>query len=795
CKIPDILLKEVSNSIEKLGANNFYAIRSSATSEDLPFFSFAGQQDTYLNVKGIDNIICYIVSCFSSIYTDRAILYRLKNNISNENVLMAVVIQKMVFPAVSGIMFTADPVTSSRNIISIDASFGLGEALVSGIVSSDIYKFNKRQNKIESITINEKKLAIIPNEDGGTNKIENSSEKSKSQALSNDDIIKLSKIGISIEEHYGYPQDIEWCIEKDEIYIVQSRNITSLYPIPETKDENPHIYISVNHVQVMTDPISPLGMEIFPNILNPIKEDRYIGESFFIKPAGGWLYLDFNKVLRFKIIGKKFPMFLENVDSLMAKSIEEALKQDELKEIVGYKFISPKFIIKHAIPAMFKIVCSLLFKETKDYNKKMLEAIAEKEKFTLDKINTAKTNLEKLNLICELGSFLDLVEKKMVPYVAPGVLSMILLKNIEKKTLGTFKYTLEVSKGLVGNVTTEMGLQVGDLADLVRKSDVLIKEFENEDYRSLNSRIKELNGFEEFKEKYFSFLERYGSRCSGEIDVAREKWIENPAQIAKIIISTVKTSKEGIHRIEYEKAIKKALESSHEFIEVLKTKTSKINVKIAKRLIKVLRDCLPLREHHKLVMARLFYDFKIILLSLGNEMVSKGFLESANDIFYLRIFEIRDYLIENKTMIEIVEKRKEDYAHYAKLNMPKVMTQDGEEIKYSYDLKNLPKNAIIGTPVSSGVVEGIAKVILDPTKDSLNKGEILIAPFTDPAWTTFFVNAAGLVMEVGGLLTHGTVVAREYGIPAVVNVQNATKIIKTGQKIRLDGNTGIITII
>ncbi len=797
CRIPEILVKEILKYIDKLDTNNFYAIRSSATLEDLPFASFAGQQDTYLNIKGVENILYSIKKCFSSLYTDRAILYRLKNNIDDEKVFMSVVIQKMVNTSVSGIMFTADPVNFNRNVISIDASFGLGEALVSGLVSCDIYKFNKRQNKIESKIINEKKLAIMPNKNGSTDKVEITDEKSKLQALEDEDIIKLSKLGMDIEKHYGSPQDIEWCIEKDKIYIVQSRNITSLceIPNPEPTDGKPHVYISINHIQVMTDLISPLGMEIFINMINPNKEGRLNGECFFVKSSGGRLYMDLNNILRFKIIGKRFPYILENVDSLMSKSVLEVLKRDEFKKIVGYKFISPEFMIKHAIPAGFKVINSLFFKDTKDYGKNLLKYIEQKEKNTLNKISLAKSNLERLNLICEFGNILDMLEEKMVPCVAPGIISIIILRQIENKYFKTSKYILEISKGLVGNVTTEMSLSVGDLADLVRKSDVLIKEFESENYKTLNARIKQLEGFKEFKEKYFSFLERYGSRASCEIDIAREKWIENPAQLVKTIMSTVKTSKEGLHREEYEKTMKKALENSHEFIKLLENKAGKIKTRLVKRLIKVMRDCLPLREHHKLLMIRLFYDFKLIFIDIGKEMVLKGHLTEERDIFYLKIFEIRDYLNENKSMIERVKKIKEDYDHYNKLSIPKVMTSDGEEIKFSIDKKNLPKNSIVGVPVSSGVVEGIAKVIIDPTKDSVNKGEILVAPFTDPGWTPFFVNAKGLIMEVGGLLTHGTVVAREYGIPAVVNVADATKIIKTGDKIKLDGDTGVVTII
>jgi len=176
-------------------------------------------------------------------------------------------------------------------------------------------------------------------------------------------------------------------------------------------------------------------------------------------------------------------------------------------------------------------------------------------------------------------------------------------------------------------------------------------------------------------------------------------------------------------------------------------------------------------------------------------MVQKDQLIEEHDIFYVGFWELYGAVKNNKSLKELVQQRKEEYQHYEKINPPRVITSDGEEIKAGYNPENMPKGALQGIPVSAGVIEGIAKVITDLTKDSINKGEILVAPFTDPGWTPLFINAAGLVMEIGGLLTHGTVVAREYGIPAVVGVADVTKKIKTGQRIRVDGNTGFVLII
>lgn len=340
-----------------------------------------------------------------------------------------------------------------------------------------------------------------------------------------------------------------------------------------------------------------------------------------------------------------------------------------------------------------------------------------------------------------------------------------------------------------------MGLLTGDLADMIRNSPGLVAEFENEDYMTLVSRINKLKSNQEFKQKFNEFINRYGVRAPGEMDIARDRWVENPEPLIKSILATIKTSKEGEHRREYWKTIDKAESAAEEFIKEVEAGKRKLQAKIVRRLIKVLRYTMPLREHHKFLLMRLFMIFKNTLLCEAKILIEKGQLVEERDIFYVSFSELYKAIENNESLIELVEQRKEEYEHYRKLNSPRVMTSEGEEIKGGYKTKNLPEGAFAGTPVSSGVIEGIAKVVTDPAKASLDKGEILVAPATDPGWTPLFINAAGLVMEVGGLLTHGAVITREYGIPSVVDVSGTTEKIKTGQRIKVDGNAGYVMII
>lgn len=260
-EIPSDVVKAVAYQLSRFGEEHAYAVRSSATAEDLPHASFAGQQDTYLNITGVDAILQHISKCWASLFTDRAVIYRMQNGFDHSQVYLSVIIQRMVFPQASGILFTADPMTGNRKLLSIDAGFGLGEALVSGLVSADCYKVQDGQ--IVDKRIETKKLAIYGRKEGGTETQEIALDQQKIQTLTDEQILQLARIGRQIEAHFGQPQDIEWCLDRDTFYIVQSRPITTLYPVPEANDQENHVYISVGHQQMMTDPIKPLGLSFF----------------------------------------------------------------------------------------------------------------------------------------------------------------------------------------------------------------------------------------------------------------------------------------------------------------------------------------------------------------------------------------------------------------------------------------------------------------------------------------------------------------------------------------------------
>ena len=300
--LPPRIVAAVKESWQEAGIENAYAVRSSATAEDLPDASFAGQQDTYLNIQGEEDLLDAVRRCWVSLFTNRAILYRVQNNFSHRDVQLSVVVQKMILSDTSGILFTADPLTEHRHTLTIDASFGLGEALVSGLVSPDAYRVDKRTMTIIECQISEKEVAIFPEKDGGTRQETLDVDKRKQATLTDDQILSLAEMGTQIESHYGTPQDIEWAISEGEIYLLQARPITSLYPIDGLKspDDSLHVFFSMGHQQNMTRAMSPLSLSTFQNFI-PLglrSDDETIT---FLRFSGGRLFIDLTQALRHPI--------------------------------------------------------------------------------------------------------------------------------------------------------------------------------------------------------------------------------------------------------------------------------------------------------------------------------------------------------------------------------------------------------------------------------------------------------------------------------------------------------------
>lgn len=776
-EIPVDVVESVAHYLSHFGDEHAYAVRSSATAEDLPYASFAGQQDTYLNVIGKENILQHIKKCWASLFTDRAVIYRMQNGFDHNQVSICVVVQKMVFPEASGILFTADPITSNRKVLSIDASFGLGEALVSGLVSADNYKV--KEDEIVEKVIATKKLAIYGRKEGGTETKKISPNQQKVQTLTEQQILQLARIGRQIEAYFGCPQDIEWCLVDDTIYIVQSRPITTLYPIPEVNDGENHVYVSVGHQQMMTDPLKPLGMSLF--------QLTSFGPRF---QAGGRLFVD------------------------VAQRLASPASREFLLNTIG----ESEPLIKDALMAVIERdnFIKLLPDDEKENSKRMPPAgsqpqIENDPVIVTDLIKNSEASIEELKQNIQMKSGSDVLSfilediqqlKKILFHpqsmavIMAGMNALSWINEKIEQWLGEKNAADVLSQSVQHNITSEMGLALLDVADVIRPYPEVIAYLQHvEDDRFLDELIQ-FKGGEKVRDAIDAFLNKYGMRCSGEIDITKTRWSEQPATIIPMILNHIRDFEYGASKRKFEEGLQEALKKEAELLERLQhLPDGEQKVEETKRMICNLRNFIGYREYPKYGMIHRYFIYKQALLKEAEKLVKNNVLDEIEDIYYLTFEELHEVVRANKLDYKIIHKQKNAYKLYEKLTPPRVITSDGEIITGKYKRENLPAEAIVGLPVSSGVVEGRARVILNMEDANLEDGDILVTAFTDPGWTPLFVSIKGLVTEVGGLMTHGAVIAREYGLPAVVGVENATKLIKDGQRIRVHGTEGYIEVL
>jgi rifampicin phosphotransferase len=768
--IPKDIAEEIAGYLTETDA---YAVRSSATAEDLPAASFAGQQDTYLNIIGKDAIMQHISKCWASLFTERAVTYRIQNGFDHHKVHLSVVVQKMVFPQAAGILFTADPVTGNRKVLSIDASFGLGEALVSGIVNADNYKV--RNGEIIDKKISTKKLAIYAVKDGGTKEQEISSEQQNIQPLTDKQILQLAETGRKIEAHFGSPQDIEWCLAEDTFYIVQSRPITTLYPIPEANDQENHVYVSVGHNQMMTDAMKPLGLSFFL-LLTPAP----------MRTAGGRLFIDITAMLA-SPASREIVMnqTLGKSDPLIKDALATIIERGDFIKLLPETGAARSFT---GLPPQLEndpsIVSDLIRRD---------QALAG----TLKQSIQTKSGPELLDFILE-----DIQQRKLnvnpqsLEVIMTGVNASAWINEKMNEWLGEKNAADTLAQSAPNNVTSEMGLALMDVADVIRPYPEVIDFLQHAKDDTFLDELVKFEGGRETQDAIHAFLNKYGMRCAGEIDITKTRWSEKPSILVHMILSNIRNFEPGASQQKFEQGRQEALKKEQELLERLRQlPDGEQKAAEAKQKIDQIRNFIGYREYPKYGIVNRYFVYKQALLKEAEKLVQAGAIREKEDIYYLSFEELREVVVTYALDHQIISQRKEAFKIYEKLTPPRVITSDGEIITGRYNLENLPAGAIAGLAVSAGLTEGRARVILNMEDADLEDGDILVTTFTDPSWTPLFVSIKGLITEVGGLMTHGAVICREYGLPAVVGVENATKLIKDGQRIRVNGTDGYIEIL
>jgi len=778
--VPDDITDEVTRRLFLYGEKHAYAVRSSATAEDLPTASFAGQQDTYLNIMGKEEILKHISKCWASLFTERAVIYRLQNGFDHRKVLLSVVVQKMIFPRAAGIMFTADPVTSNRKVLSIDAGFGLGEALVAGLVNPDTYKV--RHGTVIEKKISTKKLAIHAVKGGGTKEQEVEPERQNRQVLTDEQISRLEHLGRKIEEHFARPQDIEWCLADDTFYIVQSRPITTLFPIPEANDQENHVYISVGHQQMMINPMKPLGISLFQ--LTAARPMLKAGGRLFVdvtrqlaSPGGRDMLLD--------VMRQHDPLMHDALLALIERGdFLPALQDDQEVQSPGAR--DGASADSQAQPEDYPAIVSGLIRS----NQASIEGL----KRTIQ----TKSGPDLFDCILE-----DIQQLKKILFDPQSVRMIMAAMNASSWINGKLQVWLgernaadRLSQSVPNNITSEMGLALLDVADVIRPYPEVIDYLHQVRDDRFLADIVRFPGGRETRDAIQAYLDTYGMRCVGEIDITKPRWSEKPTTLVPLILGNIKNFEPGARARKFAQGLREALTKEQEVLARLKhLPDGEHKAEETKRMISLVRNLSGYREYPKYGIVQRYFVYKQALLREAEHLVQAKVIHEREDIYYLTFAELHEVVRTNKLDYQIISERKDEHGFYDELTPPRVITSDGEIIAGEYKRENIPDGAIVGLPVSSGTVEGRARVILNMEDTDLEEGDILVTPYTDPSWTPLFVSIKGLVTEVGGLMTHGAVIAREYGVPAVVGVENATNLIKDGQRIRVHGTEGYVEIL
>src|SRR5687767_10813715 len=770
--IPVDLAAAITRPLARLGEQAAYAVRSSATAEDSPTASFAGQQDTYLNVVGPAAILQHVSRCWASLFIERAVTYRLRNGLDHRKVHTAVVVQRMVFPQAAGILFTADPITGNRRVASVEASFGLGEALVSGLVNADVYKV--RDGEVVARAIAVKQRAVHASPTGGTREQTVDPQRQEQPALTDAQVVRLAQLGRRIEAHFGRPQDIEWCLVDDDFQIVQSRPITTLFPIPESGDRENHVYVSVGHQQMMTDAMKPLGLSLWQ-----LTAGRPMYE------AGGRLFVDVTRDLAspasraglLEVLGKSDPLIRDALQTILERGAFIRSLPDEGPGGAGG---APAPI--EADPA---IVAELIGRSQASIAALKRDIPTKSGSALLDFI---LADIQELRRI--------MFDPQSHQVILAAMEATWWLNEQLQAWLGEKNAADTLTQSVPHNVTSEMGLALLDVADVIRPHPGVVAFLQHVEDEGFLDEMAKLAGGREARDAIRAYLDKYGMRCVGEIDITRPRWSERPTTLVPLILGNVENFEPGAGKRRFEQGRQEAWKKEQELLERLRAlPDGERKAEEAKRMIDRVRTFIGYREYPKYGMVSRYFVYKQALLEEAERLVQANVVRDKEDIFYLTFQELHDVVRTNQVDDQLIRQRKDAFRSYQALTPPRVLTSDGEVIAGAYRRDDLPAGALVGLPVSAGTIEGPARVILDMAEADLEAGDILVTAYTDPSWTPLFVAIKGLVTEVGGLMTHGAVIAREYGLPAVVGVEHATRLIRDGQRIRVHGTDGYVEIL
>ncbi|MBP1905951.1 pyruvate,water dikinase [Paenibacillus turicensis] len=743
-QLPPELEQEIAQCYASLGQKKRVAVRSSATAEDLPEASFAGQQETYLNVLGETELFIAIKKCFASLYSIRAVSYRKQTNFDTANVLLAVVIQEMVESEVSGVLFTADPINQNRDQMMLNAAWGLGEAIVSGKVTPDIYIYNKRKHRLSSKTLGKKELLIVYGK-SGIQEITTTTEQKKQFCLTQKQANELFELGLKIEKYYGFPQDIEWAICKDTLYILQSRPITTLNstkPQPSILTKSQMAVLN-NWIEHFPTPLYPLDVEpcdIVDKAKSKVLQDLGISIDGGLRMNDeGIISFSTDRVhLRFKIV--KIPFLLH---SFINYNINSSITNNEFQNITNE-----------------------------------LESIA----------STDITQLSITALVEQLQHIMMLSEKIAYIRFRYNIFPSVVVSKLLQRTLHKIDKNLN-EYDLLSNLqykTWEMNAALSKLTSYIQDNAELEAFITNQEVIE-NEHITAIQiSYPSFWVQLQQFLHEFGWKSNGSYyafsSVSWNEDITSLFSLTKIVMQS-----------------DKYVSSNNKYNEIVSMIEKRYSTKKSAKLLKKIETIRAYHIHREqsLYLIEMCYGLARKMVFRLTTLLPHIF-EQPNHILFLTLAEV--YALpsnihnENKSN-NINNSQNNNYVHKIKqtIQLRKTNRPQNETLwnSLSYCRKLEDENTLTGISGNRGITQGQVKKILSIQQfDKMQQGDILVCRYTDPSWTPLFVLAGAVVSDTGGPLSHSAIVAREYNIPAVLGCGNATELLQDGDKIIVDGDTG-----
>lgn len=797
----------IQESLQLIGADAVVSVRSSAADEDSLSHSFAGQLSSFLYVQGFEDISKFVKECWASAYSARGLSYRSENNISLTGISVAVILQKMIDPDKSGVLFTADPVEKKSTQFVVSSVYGVGEGLVSGALDADSFWLSFEEGKLIKQEIVEKTEMMKKSLSGHTQLLPVPSENIQCASLNSKELQDLWSLGRRIHDLYHRAQDIEWAISQGKVWILQARPVTT---IQNDLNGYPNLWDNSNIIESYGGLTSPLSFSFalrnykavyvqFCEVLGLNNEiikdmDSYLG--YMLGSLNGRVY--YNLFNWYKLVGvlpgfKQNRQFMETmmgVSESLTPEIADRIKSHpswdtptgKVKKIItGFNFIRYHFTIQTVVDDFLKT-----FNKDYDYYRKQ--------------------PLSRLRGDQLVRIYMEIERNMLGRWKAPIINDFLCMVHFGLLRKLTTTWLSDLDSTLQNNLLAgEGGLESAEpTRELLRLAWLAEK---NEDLRLLVLNTKPEDGLEslnqskhqDFYKEVLHYLDRFGFRCMSEMKLEEIDLNTDPSYLFLVLQNYLRAGNVQLHDDAREKELRKQAEvaaAAH-----LPWKRRWIYFWVLKHARKAVKN----RENTRFSRTRIYGIARSIFRYVGEDLAGLGIIDHKRDVFWLtieEIFGIYNGTLPSPNLKAFIEIRKNDYQKFSEETDPRIMTRGAVYWKNTFineeDLvstQHLEDGDLKGLPCCPGELEGIVKVIMNPGDDLTLNGEILVTARTDPGWVPLYPSISGLLVERGSLLSHSAIVAREMGIPAIVSIPGLTKKLKTGMRIRMDGKTGIIKIL